>query len=93
MTEQEAIALAKSGALMDLGVRERVLFQLQQPLLCMDFGQFHGDVQEVLGRPVWTHEFVNPGALLAELLGDKPAPTWEEILEMVPAEKRIVVVT
>jgi hypothetical protein len=30
-------------------------------------------------------------ALRAECLGDKPSPTWEEIIALIPPEKRIIV--
>lgn len=90
LTEAEAIALAKTGWWKGQNPRKIVLFQLWQPRLCMDFGDFHQAVEEALGRSVWTHEFVDYASLKKEFLGDKPAPTIEEIFDVIPADKRII---
>jgi hypothetical protein len=34
----------------------------------MDFGQFQKEVEEVIGRGVWTHEFADPRHLILEVL-------------------------
>jgi hypothetical protein len=42
---------------------------------------------------VWTHEFgLNRDGLRAELAGKAKAPTFAEILGMLPADKTVVVV-
>ena len=47
-----------------------------------------------LGRPVYTHEIaLNRENLARELRGDAPAPTLDEILALIPASKRIVILT
>ena len=71
--------------------KDIVMFQLFQNRLCMDFGDFHEAIEKVLGRPVYTHEFAHPENLQQELLGDKPAPTLEEIIDLIPKEKRIII--
>jgi hypothetical protein len=91
MTEQHAIELYESGWWMGKTAREICMFQLFEPRLCMPFGKFHEAVTEALGRPVYTHEFgLNVEGLQAELLGDKEAPTFEEIIQMIPEAKRII---
>lgn len=90
LTQEQAIALARSRGLMDLPPRERALFQLRQQFLAMDFSQLQSDVESATGRPVWTHEFVDPESLLKEILGEREAPTWDEIVAMLPAESVIV---
>lgn len=92
MTEEEAIKLYDSGFWKHLDHKERAEFQLQEPRLCMPFGVFHEAVEKAIGRPVYTHEFVDLAHLLAELRGDKPHRTMEEIMALIPAEKRIVIV-
>ena len=60
----------------------------------MDFGDFHSGVEKLLGRPVWTHEFAfsrDPGGLQEEALGRAPKRTLQEIMDLIPAEKRIIV--
>lgn len=87
----KAIRLYKSEWWKGLTAREIVAFQLFTEELCMPFGEFHGAAEKTLGRSVWTHEFAGDD-LVREFLGEKSAPTMQEILELIPAEKRIVVV-
>lgn len=89
ITEQQAIALAESGFWEAMTPREIAEFQMNTERLCMPFAVFHEAVEEALGRPVWTHEFAFPD-IRAELLGNKPAPTMEEIVGLIPEEKRII---
>jgi len=69
-----------------------VKMQLFQDRLCMPFNEFHRAIESVLGRPVWTHEFGSRGNLKAEYLGEKAAPTFDEIMALIPEEKRILIV-
>ena len=92
MTKKEAIALHDSKFWEPMTYAERAKFQLFEPKLCMPFGVFHEAVEKALGRPVFTHEFgLNLDGLKRELLQISPAPTMEEIIDLVPAEKRIIV--
>ena len=91
MTEQEAIALHDSGFWEYLSHEERARFQIAEERLCMPFGVFHESVEKTLGRPVWTHEFgLNPEGLKREILDGAEPPTWREIMDLIPEEKRIV---
>lgn len=93
ITKEQAIELAESGWWKDMDARDVATVQLFEPLLCMPFDEFHSAVEKALGRPVFTHEFgLNMDGLRAELMGDKPAPTLQEILELFPADKRVIVV-
>lgn len=90
ITEAEAIALAESGFWREMPAREIAEFQMFTPRLCMPFDVFRKAMEDALGRPVWTHEFAFPD-IRAELLGNKPAPTWEEIVGLIPEDKRIII--
>jgi hypothetical protein len=68
-----------------------VSFQLFTVRLCMPFDLFHEAMEKVLDRPVWTHEFAFAEQLQAEFLKEKPAPSFQEILELIPEEKRVVI--
>lgn len=60
--------------------------------LAVPFAVFHEAVEKSLGRPVYTHEFgMNYDGICAEFLGEKEAPTLEEIINLIPEEKRIIV--
>lgn len=91
MTEDEAKALAESGFWEDMSLEDRAIFQLCEDRLCMPFDIFHQAIEAALGRPVWTHEFADADRLKRELFGDEPAPSMQEILEMIPADKRVIV--
>lgn len=92
-TEAQAIAIASGGEWRDFTDDEVVKFQLFQGRLCMDFSRFHEAMEKVLGRPVFTHEFgLNYDGLVEEYLGKCPAPTFSEIVALIPTEKRIVIV-
>lgn len=94
MTKEEAIKLHDSGFWKDMSYEERAKFQLFEPLLCMPFGVFHEAVEKALGRPVYTHEFgTNMDGLRRELLGERPAPTLEEIIDLIPKDKQLIIAT
>jgi len=92
LTKEQAIKFAKSKAWECLSLEQRFLFQVQQRRLCMPFGKFHEATESALGRGVYTHEFVDPDSLLQEYLGEKEAPSLQDIIEMIPAKKRIVII-
>ena len=74
--------------------RQRAMFQMAQDKLCMPFDKFHEAIEKTLGRPVFTHEFgLNPKGLMKELLGQKDAPTMEDIMNLIPEHMRVVVVS
>jgi hypothetical protein len=72
--------------------RDIAEFQMLTAELCMPFGDFHKAIEEAVGRPIFTHEFgMNWDGIVAELFDGAPAPSFDEILEMIPADKRIVI--
>ena len=92
--KEAAIQLAKSNWWEGKTHREIVEFQLFTAELACRFDVFHEAVEKSLGRPVWTHEFaMNYDGICAEFLGEAEPPTMEQIIEMIPVEKRILVVT
>ena len=93
LTKEQAIEFAKSEAWKEMTLRQRAEFQVLQPLLCMPFSIYHEAVEKTLGRPVYTHEFSNLGhdGLIAELFEGKEPPTLQEIMDMIPEEKRIII--
>ena len=91
LTEQEAVAFGKEKLWATWTDEQIVRFQLFQKRLAMDFSRFHQAVETVLGRSVWTHEFAYRDVMVKEYLGEKPKPTMDEIIELIPAEKRIII--
>jgi hypothetical protein len=92
LTKEEAIAIAKSGNYKKLGMARFALLQLHQSKLCGDFSYFKESVEFLLGRPVFTHEFINPKFLAEEAFGRKDSPSFQEIVDLMPKDKLIIVV-
>lgn len=93
MTKEEAIALGETKFWEKMTHREIAVFQMNEPLLCMPFGVFHEAIEKTLERPVFTHEFaMNKDGIMKELMGDAPQPSFEEILNLIPADKRTVLI-
>jgi hypothetical protein len=91
--EAQAIILYKSEWWKGLSARQIVKFQLFVDELCMPWSEYHSAVEDALGRDVYTQEFGTNGVgqLQAEFRGDASAPTLQEIIELLPPDKRIVV--
>lgn len=86
----KAIELADSHWRELCSAREIAEFQLHVAELCMPFDALHQAMETALGRGVFSHQFANLERLAAELRGDLPAPTLDEIIALIPEEKRIV---
>ena len=92
MTKENAIALAELEFWKSLTDRQIAEFQISEEKLCMPFSVFHEAIEKTLGRPVYTHEFgLSLEGLKSELFEGKLPPTLEEIMNLIPAEKRIII--
>ena len=94
LTREQAIALAETNFWEKMTAREIAVFQHYTRLLCMPFSVFHKAMEETLGRPVFTHELGLPEArerMERELEGEIGPPTFEEIIGLIPEEKRLIV--
>lgn len=94
LTKAQAIAFAENKCYENMTYRQIAEFQMEQDKLCMPFDVFHEAIEKTLGRPVFTHEFgLNHDGLRKELFGEKVPPTFEEILNLIPQEKRVLIFT
>lgn len=91
MGEKAAVAVFESGVWKEWSAEQKVAFQLFEERLCMPFGDFQAAVEEVLERPVFTHEFAFRDHLVDEFLGKKPKATFAEVLALIPAETLVIV--
>lgn len=91
VTKEQAIAIAESNIWKEWNSEQTVRFQLFQKRLCMDFSHFHGCVEDVLGRSVFTHEFADRDNLVLEYLGEKEIPTFNDIMNSISVEKRLLI--
>lgn len=92
LTEKEAIAFSENKLYEGMTHRQIAEFQMEQDRLCVPFGVFHEAMEKVLGRPVFTHEFAFRNELRKELFGQKQPPTFEDIVNLIPEEKRILII-
>ena len=69
MTSQEAIEKEKSLWWLEKSDYDIVEFQINEPLLCMDYKAFQSSVRRCLGRTVFMHEFSNIEKLKKEWEG------------------------
>ncbi len=95
MTEDQAKRLDESKFWENMSYRDKVTFQLFEDRLCMPFNVFLTALKESLGREVFLHELksANIHNIEAEFLDGKNPPTPQEIIDLIPEEKRIIIVT
>ena len=92
LTKDQAIQFFDTKSWEALSFEERAKFQISQERLCMPFGVFHEAVEKTINRPIFTHEFgLNYDGLRNELNGGN-APTLEEIVNLIPEDKRGLVI-
>ena len=91
LTKKQAIEFYDSKVWEKWTDEQIVRFQLFQRLMCIDFSRFHKAMEIVLNRSIWTHEFASWDELRKEYLGVKKSPTFDEILNLIPEEKRIII--
>jgi hypothetical protein len=66
LTKKQAIEFFNGEKWKTMSDYELVKLQLYNDFLCIPFGRFQEAVENVLGHPVWTHEFAEPEHLKAE---------------------------
>jgi len=91
LTEDQAVKLAESKIWESWTAEECAKFQIEQDLLCMDFSYFHKSIEEFLQREVFIHEFSDRERLRKEMFKETPPATFEDIISMIPSEKRIII--
>ena len=93
ITKEEAINLYNSNFWEKMTPKEIAEFQINTPRMCMPFDVFHQAVGKALDRPVWNHElFLYKDGIIEELRGERPAPSFEDIINLIPKEKRIMII-
>jgi len=91
LTREQAIAISQSGEWKDWTDEEIVRFQLFQDRLAIPFSRFHEALENVLGRPVYTHELgLAYDKIVDEYQRERAAPTFHEIISLIPPDKLIV---
>ncbi len=91
LTKDQAIEMCQSNWWEGMPDRDVCVFQMHQRLLCLPFDIFVGLMERVLDRPVMTHEFCDWEGMRRELMGERPSPTPQEIIELIPINKRILI--
>lgn len=91
MTKEQAIALWESNKWVNWSDKQIVALQLYQKRICVPFDRFHGAMEAELGRPILTHEFAHADHLIEEYEGKRDKPTFQSIIDLLPAEKVIMI--
>lgn len=90
--KEEAIRLYDGGWWKGMTARQICEVQLFTEELCMPFDEFQSAMSHCLGRPVFTHEFgLNYDGLVAEFLGQRPAPTLDQIVGLLNSAKTVLI--
>ena len=90
--KKKAVDLAETNWWELCESREIAEFQLFTEELCRPFEVFHKAVEDSLGRSVWTHELgMNWEGITAEFLGEREPPSIDQIVNLIPEEKRLVI--
>ncbi len=92
LTKEQSIKFCELEMYKFMSAREKAEFQVSQKMLCMPFPIYQDAMEISLGRPVMMHEFAYPELLKSELFGEKPAPSLSEILELIPDDKRWILI-
>lgn len=93
MTKEQAIEMCKQKWWIGKTSKEIVDFQLYEPLLCMDFSDFHKALEVVLKRPVYTHEFADAKSLKEEYEGKREYQGLTESIErIIPKDKPVILI-
>jgi hypothetical protein len=61
-------------------------------ILTIPMGTLSERIDGLVGRGVWTHELVNREALIREIRSGQE-PSFEEVLDKIPADKQVIVVS
>jgi len=89
--KEKAVAFSKTKWWEGQSARTIALVQMKIAELCCDFPVFHTALEEALGHPVFTHEMGIPEQmehLYKELTGEAGPKTFDEVLALIPEEKR-----
>ena len=90
LTKEQAILFAENKMYEKMTHEEIVRFQLFNEFLGMPFDVFHEAIEKVLDRPVFAHEFAYVDVLKEEYLGTREKPSFEDIVNLIPEEKRVI---
>jgi hypothetical protein len=88
---EAALALVETRWWESKSPREIAEFTMRTRELCCPFAVFHEAIEKTLDRPVFTHELgLGFDGLWNELFNGQSPPTFDEIMDLIPADKRIV---
>ncbi len=92
MDREQALKLVETKWWEGKSPKEIVAFQLYEEKLCCPFEVFHSALEHALERPVFTHELAFVDNIRDEFEGKGPKPSLEDILNLIPADKKVIIV-
>ena len=91
LTKKQAQYLNDVGAWWDWTDEQVVRFQLFQKKLAMPSYRFHEALEVVLKRGIYLREYSQRDKLCEEYLQSNTMPTFQEIIQMIPEDKRFII--
>jgi hypothetical protein len=89
---ENAIKMSDSKWWEGMEPRKAAIIAISTAELCCPVSVFWEILSNALGRAVYTHEMVwGFKNLYLEIIGEKDTPTLQEIIELIPEEKRLVI--
>jgi len=92
LTKTQAVAFIETKAYEDLTYKQIADFQILQERVCVPFSVYHGAATEATGRCIMSDELYHPlgmKGIIIDLMKKAPISTFDEIMELIPAGKRI----
>jgi hypothetical protein len=56
------------------------------------FSNVHQRIEELVGRPVWTHEIGLNWQGLVDEAANRSHPSMTEIIDLIPADKQVIII-
>ncbi len=82
-TSEEAVKIYESGSWKSLNELQKAGFQLYNEFLFMPFSDFQLAIENVLGHPIFTHEFANSEILKNEWESIHNIPEFPHMKELL----------
>jgi lysozyme family protein len=91
LSKNDAIFIYKSKIWEKWSDEDIVKFQLYQDLIAIPPARFQKALEKILKRPVMLHEIAfRKKFIIEEYLGIRPKPKEEDIINLIPKERRII---
>lgn len=95
LNQKQAIYIAENNLTRSFTAMQKARLQLNQTLLCMEFSNFHGALEKVVGFPVWTHQFASKEFVdeLKSIVNNIGEPDLDDFINMFGKQHQIAILS